>query len=103
MSAQHSEIIHHNGGTMLVGPDAVNLMRAITLKSALSMYARSGMLMTRGATPKVMLAIAKEYTGKDYKGHGKYTTAAEDVGKWIDTMKAALPVTDERTKEEPCD
>lgn len=91
-----SEIIHHKGGTTLVGPDAVNLFRAATLKSALNLYARTGMLMTRGATPTRLLQMAKEYTGKTYKGADKYTAAAADVGVWIDTMKAALPVTDQR-------
>ncbi len=92
-----SEIIHHrHGGTTLVGPDAVNLYRAIHVQSALLMYAKTGMLMTRGATPTVLLRIAKEYTGKDYKGKDKYTQAADDVRVWIDTMKAALPVTDKR-------
>lgn len=91
-----SEIIRHNGGTTLAGPDAVNLFRAITLVSALRLYARTRMLMTRGATPTRLLAWAKEYTGKTYK-RGDYVQAADDVQKWVNTMKAALPVTNERT------
>ena len=91
-----SEIVHHKGGTTLVGPDAINLFRAATLASGLRLYARTGMLLTRGATPTYLLALAKEYTGKTYKGKDKYLTAAEDVRVWCETMKAALPVTDER-------
>lgn len=81
-----------------VGKDATHLFRAITLKSALNLYARCGMLTTRNATPKVMLAIAKEYTGKDYKGKDKYLQAAEGVRVWIETMRAALPIVDEAAK-----
>ena len=95
---QQSEIVHHaHGGVTLVGPDAINLMRAATVKQGLLMYDRSKMLLTRGATPTMLLALAKQYTGKTYKGKDKYQQAAADVQVWIDTMKAALPITDERS------
>ena len=88
-----SEIVHGPGGSMYAGPDAVNLVRAVHLKAALSMYAKTKMLMTRGATPTMLLVMAREYTGKTYKGANKYHDAAEGVQVWIDTMRAALPVT----------
>jgi hypothetical protein len=88
-----SEIVHHQGGTTFAGPDAVNLVRAAYLKSALSLYAKTGMLMTRGAKPTLLLKMAEEYTGKKYKGKDKYNEAAEGVRVWIETMKAALPTT----------
>lgn len=95
---QDSEVVlHKSGGTTFVGPDAINLYRAIYLKQALVMYARSKMLMTRGATPGFMLVEATKYTGHKYK-RGAYTEAAKDLADWIATMKAALPVTDERTR-----
>jgi hypothetical protein len=84
---------------MFAGPDSVNLVRAVYLKSALTMYAKSKMLMTRNAKPTALLQMAKEYTGKTYKGKDKYTEAAEGVRIWIETMKAALPKTDLRTTE----
>lgn len=77
--------------TSFVGPDAVNLLRAIHLKVALNAYAKNKLLMTRAATPTAMLKWATEYTGKTYK-RGAYAQAAEDVGVWIETMRAALPV-----------
>ena len=83
--------VHASGGTSYVGKDAVNLFRAITLMSALSMYAKTGMIPTRGVTAMVMLRIAKEYTGKTYK-RGQHAQAAEDVKVWVNTMKAAMPV-----------
>ena len=57
----HSEIVHHKtGGTSFVGADAVNLYRAVHVKQALLMYAKTGLKMTRGATPAVLLAIARQ-------------------------------------------
>lgn len=82
---------HASGGTSFVGPDAVNLFRAITLRSALSMYAKIGMVPTRGVTATSMLAMATTYTGKKYK-RGQHQQAADDMVTWIETMKAALPI-----------
>ena len=84
-------LVHTSGGASFVGRDAVNLYRAITLKGALRMYARSKMLMTRGVTPTAMLLLATEYSGKKYK-RGAHAEAADDVGIWVETMKAALPI-----------
>jgi len=91
-----SEVVISRGGTMFAGPDAVSLFRAITLRAALRLYARTGIKTTRGAGPKVMLTIAKEYTGKTYKGTAKFDDAIADLDTWIATMKAAMPVTDTR-------
>jgi hypothetical protein len=88
---QSHVVVNADGqATAFVGKDAVNLYRAAHVKSALSMYAKHKMLMTRGATPNVLLTLATEYTGKTYK-RGQHAQAAEDVGVWINTMKAALP------------
>lgn len=94
-----SEIVHHNGGTTITGKDGINLYRAITLKAALNLYAKTKMLATRNATPTAMLQMATEYTGKTYK-RGQHAQAAADVDVWVQTMKAAMPITDERTKPE---
>lgn len=92
---QQSEIIHSNGGTMFAGPDAVNLVRAVYLASHLKLFAKTGIRPTRHVGPTDMLRMATGYTGKKYK-RGAYLAAAEDVRVWVETMKAALPVTDER-------
>lgn len=91
-----SEIVHHDGGTTFAGKDAVNLFRAATLMSALKFYAKTGMKVTRNVSPGDMLKLANQYTGKTYK-RGQYAEAAEGVRVWIETMKAALPITDERS------
>lgn len=85
-----------DGGTMFVGPDAISLYRAITLRAALRMYAQCGMLPTRGMTPTKMLQAAAEYTGKAY-GRGnvnKCQAAVKDLDVWIAAMRAAIPVLD---------
>ena len=46
------------GTTSYVGPDAANLARAILLQSALDMWAKTGMIPTRGINGKAMLAMA---------------------------------------------
>ena len=93
---QDSEIVlHKGGGASLQGPDAMAYFKAVQLCSFLKLYAKTKIIPTRGVTGPVMLRLAKEFTGKDYK-RGQYLQAAEDVRVWIETMKAALPVKDER-------
>lgn len=87
-----SEVVVHKSGTTFAGPDAVNLYRAIVLRSSMRMYRRCGIKPTRGVGPTQMLALAGEYTGKKYK-RGQLEQAEADVQTWIDTMKAAIPVT----------
>lgn len=73
-----------------VGADAVNYVRAEFLASALKLYAACGIRPTRGVGPKSMLDMATGYTGIKYK-RGQYLSAATDVKKWADEMKAAIP------------
>lgn len=78
------------GGVSFVGPDAVNLFRAATLRSALGLLAK-GITPTRGLTRTRALAMCKEYTGQDYK-RGEIERAQADLTTWIETMKSALPI-----------
>lgn len=89
--------LHPGGGTSFVGRDAVNLTRAITLKASLTLYAKTGMIPTRNVRATDLLRMASEYTGKTYK-RGQHELAAADVGAWVETMKAAIPVTTGRPK-----
>lgn len=90
---ESSVTITKSGGVMFSGPDAVNLARAISVKSALRL-AMVG-LTVRGVTKTGLLKIASEYTGKQYK-RGEYQKAREDLTTWIETMKLALPIEDNR-------
>lgn len=93
---EQSEIVHHKGGgTTISGRDAVSYYRACTIQSALHLYARTGLLVTRGARISVLLRLATEYTGKAYK-RTEATRAADELRAWCLTMKAALPIRDER-------
>lgn len=86
-------VIHKGGGVTFAGKDAVHLFRAISIKSALNLYAKTGMKANTAYTPTAMMRVATEYTGKTYK-RGQCALAAADMQVWIDTMKAAMPVTD---------
>jgi len=94
--ADNSEVIIGNGGTAFVGPDAVRLIAAMQLRMALQMYVRTGLLPTRGVSATDLLRLATGYTGHAYK-RGQHGEAARDVNTWIQTMKTALPIRDERT------
>jgi len=82
-----------NSGVCYSGPDAVNLARAITVRSALRL-AKIGMSV-RGANKTQLLKIASEYTDRTYK-RGQYDLAISDITVWIETMKLAMPVEDTR-------
>lgn len=83
-----------NGSTGFHGPDGVNLYRATALASGLRLYAATGMKPNRMWTPSNMLRAAGQLTGKAYK-RGAYVEAADDLKRWADTMKSALPITKE--------
>ena len=86
-----SHITVSTGGTMFVGPDAVALFRAAALASSLGLYAKCGMIPTRGVTITRMLAMATDITKKKYK-RGEAAKAQADIKIWCDAMKAALPI-----------
>lgn len=90
--ANESELIVRNGKVVsYVGPDATNLFRAITLRSALAMYAELKLLPARNIRAKDLLRMASAYSGKKY-ARGGHAQAAKDVQVWVETMRAALPI-----------
>lgn len=96
-STQQSYVQVGETGTTraFVGPDAVNLMRAITLASGIELWIKTKMLPTRGCTITYMLEMAKGYTSKTYK-RSQAAQAAADVRKWVETMKAAIPAVNDK-------
>lgn len=73
------------------GPDAVELFRVATLKSALGMLSK-GIVPTRGLTRAKALAMVTPYTGQKYKNTlPEIERARNDLTVWIATMKSALP------------
>ena len=85
-----SYISTHVGGTSFVGPDAVQLYRAMQVRGALKMW-KAGLKVHRGIRLKDLLGMTGEYTGKTYK-KSDIDTAIADLVQWIEAMKAALPV-----------
>lgn len=91
----NSAITLSNGATTYTG-DAIPLFQAVTLKGALKLYAKCGMIPTRGMTITKMLKLASSITGKPYK-RGDAMKAHDDMSTWIDAARTAMPVIDERT------
>ena len=91
--SDNSHIVLNDKGecSAFVGRDAVSYVRAIYLWSSLKLYASTGIRPTRGVGPQAMLRMATGYTGKRYK-RTELMQAADDVKRWADEMKAALPV-----------
>jgi hypothetical protein len=94
-----SQITHTDGGTTIVGPDAMLFYKAAQLKGFIGLYIKCGMIPTRGVTISKMLKMATEITKKPYKNTDDGRRQAEaDLQTWVNTMKAALPIEDKRTK-----
>lgn len=95
----NSEIRVADHSTTVTGKDGMLFYAAITLRQAIKMHVRSGgrMRMTAAAKPTVLLKTAEGYTKKKYK-RGQYQEALDDLTNWIETMRAGLPFTDERTE-----
>ena len=91
MSNPESYIEHSKGGVMFVGPAATSLVQAITLKHSIEFYAKTGMKVTRMATPKYMLELAAHITGKKFK-RGQYAQAAAALQELIEEARANIPV-----------
>lgn len=65
------------------GKEGVATYRAIAIKGALRMYAKTGLKANRAYTPTAMLAAATEITGKTFK-RGQYEEAAAAIQEWLD-------------------
>ena len=64
------------------GTAGVNTFIAISLKSGLRLYAKTGIKPNSAWTPTAMLRKASEITGKAYK-RGQYVEAAADLDAWL--------------------
>lgn len=91
-----SQIVVSDTSTAFVGQDAVAFYCATVIASGLRLYGKSHIIPARAWKPMTMLAAASKITGKTYK-RGEYIKAADDLQTWADTMKAALPVTYQRS------
>jgi hypothetical protein len=93
--ADDSFIEAGKGHTTFVGPDATRLFAAVSLRGAIGLYLETGMRANRVYTPARMLAAASVITRKPHK-RTQLAQAQADLTAWIEAMKAALPVIDQR-------
>ena len=95
----NSEVRIRKGSMSFIGYDAVKLHQAMTLRSALKLYARTGIIPFRGANPLTgMLQVATQFTKKKYRRSKQGAQeAADDMHQWVEAMKAAMPITYEAT------
>ncbi len=84
-----------DGGTMYAGADATLYFKAAHLRAALRLFARTGIKPTRGVGGRQLMALATEITGKPYKARA-YDQAVADLDVWLQTMRGALHVEDQR-------
>jgi hypothetical protein len=77
--------------TVFAGPAAVNVFVAITLKSGINLYMKTGMKPNRMWTPSAMLAKAGQITGKTFK-RGQYQQAIDALEIWIDENRAQADI-----------
>lgn len=78
-----------SGGISFNGPKAVDLFQAVTLKTALNLYARCKIQPNPHWTPTRMLQAASLYTGRKYK-RGEYSQAAAELILWIGETRQAI-------------
>lgn len=97
-TTQSGQIIHHDGGTSFNGPGAVDVFRAITIASALRLYARLALMPVRAYTPTAMLRVASEYLGHPFK-RGQYQQAADELSAWAQQARSGMDI-DARTQPE---
>ena len=63
--------------------------RVFTAKQGIELYLKTGMLLTRVATPKNLRTIASQYTGKPYKAsRAGLESALADLKTLLDNFKA---------------
>ena len=63
--------------------------RVFAAKQGIELYLKTGMLLTRVATPKKLRTIASQYTGKPYKAsRAGLESALADLKTLLDNFKA---------------
>jgi hypothetical protein len=72
--------------TAITGTDNLLKVRMLVLRSALSLYAKTGFKANRLYTPLQMLSQASAFTGKPYK-KGDYAKAAKDIKEKLDANR----------------
>ena len=69
--------------------DQISRFIAITLKSGLRLYDKTGMKPNRSWTPSAMLKKATEFTGVEYK-RGQYELAATHIDEMLEGKRVKI-------------
>lgn len=74
--------------TLIVSGNGVQAFAALTVASALKLYANTGIKANRAYTPKNMMAMATKATGQKFKARA-YLEAAEALRAWALAQRSA--------------
>jgi len=98
---EDSYIERFEHGTVFVGRDATLLYQAMATKHAIDLYLKTGLKMSRVATPSRMLSGVSGLTHKKYpRGRSGLVSASADLTQWIEAMKSAIPVKEDNANGE---
>ena len=86
-----SYIRQSQSGTSYVGPDAVQLFRAKSIRGALRLWTH-GLKPSRGVRLRDLIDAASAITGKRYPKRASHIPfIMEDLEVWMSAMQSALP------------
>lgn len=88
---QNSIQAHEGGGMSFTGPKAVAVYRATVIASGLRFYIKTGMRLNRAYTPKAMMEVAAEITGKKFKARD-YAGAEAALTEWARAQASVINV-----------
>lgn len=71
----------------MTAPGNAARFHLIQIKHAIRIYDATGMIATRGATPKRLLALLSQYTGKSYKNTAQgRLVALADIAAMLESV-----------------
>lgn len=86
-----SYIRHNQSGTSYVGPDAIQLFRAKSIRGALRLWTH-GLKPSRGVRLRDLINAASAITGKRYPKRASHIPfIVDDLEVWMSAMQSALP------------
>lgn len=88
---ENSITLHAGGGMSFVGPMAVEIFQATTVKVALESYAKNRLIMNRSLTLSNMLRYAQQRTQGIYPRSARGARqASADLSTWIEARRAEI-------------
>ena len=74
--------------TTFVGPTQVSVFQMVTIRSAIKLYAKTGMKANRAYTPTSMKVMVEKITGKIFK-RGQWQEMQDALTVKIDEVRAS--------------